>query len=77
MQADEFADAAEAMSDEELVERVRERIDTINRTQEEIDVFNRERIEREPTTSAIANCCVNAWPSMPPIERISRRYLLP
>jgi len=48
MQAEEFAEAAEAMSDEELVERVRERINTINRTQEEIDVFNRERIEREP-----------------------------
>ena len=48
MQADEFADAADAMSDEELVERVRERISAINRTQDEIDAFNRERIEREP-----------------------------
>lgn len=48
MQADEFADAADAMSDEELVERVRERISAINRTQDEIDAFNRERIERKP-----------------------------
>lgn len=48
MQAEEFAAAADAMSDEELVECVRERIRAISRTQKEIDAFNRERIQREP-----------------------------
>ena len=48
MSASDFAEAADAMSDDELVVRVSQSIEEIGRTQEEIDAFNRERIEREP-----------------------------
>ncbi len=48
MSAEDFADAADALSDEELVVRVRESIEQIGRTQDEIDAFNSERLEREP-----------------------------